>query len=84
MNQPKTYWRNKRDIIIPKGSLWHRAPEHETVDRVESGHIEHVFGLDDDSHGIVTYDFGADTVEEAELQKWFEEIVLFKDESSGE
>lgn len=64
--------RLKKDLIIPKGTVFTTAPI-KTV-RTEEGHFETTFGLSKNSVGSIVYSIDPSCPDEDELSEWFEDI----------
>ena len=65
--------RLKKDLVIPAGTMFGEAPTR--THHVGDGHIDHVFGLSDNTHGTVTYCLGDDP---DQMGEWFELVESTK------
>jgi uncharacterized membrane protein (UPF0127 family) len=58
-----------KDIVIPAGTVFEEAPRK--TERFGKGHVDHILGLTDDTHGTLTYFVDED---DPEIGKWFVDV----------
>lgn len=59
-----------KDIVIPKGTVFSRSPN--ITERYGEDHFECIFGLSNNTHGIVYYDTSED---KEEIEKYFVDLI---------
>lgn len=71
----KTCLRLKRDLVIPAGTLFGRAPER--IDMDDSQFVEATIGLSKNTYGTLLYCAGEPGSDDRkELRRWFEEVAV--------